>query len=159
MSPLNSEFNIRPARFPADVEQVRRLFEDYQADIQVDLCFQSFAEELAGLPGRYELVLLADGGCVALRPYAAGVVELKRLFVYPEARGRGLGAELMRQAIEWARARGYARIKLDTIRDKMPSAIRLYAALGFREVPRSGGDSTVPGLMDMELALAEGSER
>jgi GNAT superfamily N-acetyltransferase len=135
------------------------MFRDYQADIQVDLCFQSFAEELENLPGRYEMVLLAGGGCVALRPVTARVVELKRLFVYPEARGRGLGTELLRQAIAWARERGYERIKLDTIPGKMPSAIRLYEALGFREVPRNGGGSAVPGLVDMELALAEGSQR
>ncbi len=153
MSPQSFQFNIRPARFPEDAELVRRMFRDYQADIQVDLCFQSFEEELRGLPGKYELVLLAEGGCVALRPYAEGTVELKRLFVYPAARGKGLGGALLQQALDWARTHGYERVRLDTIREKMPDAIRMYKALGFRELPPTGEGTALPGLVDMELVL------
>lgn len=154
LSPRNSHFNIRPARFPDDTQQVRKLFRDYQKDIDVDLCFQSFEQELATLPGRYQVVLLAEGGCAALRPHPSGAAELKRLFVYPETRGAGLGMALIHRAIEEAKQLGYTRIFLDTIRRKMPSAIRMYQALGFVEIPARGGKTGLPDLIEMELNLA-----
>ncbi|MBX9691376.1 MAG: GNAT family N-acetyltransferase [Cyanobacteria bacterium] len=128
------------------------MFRDYQADIDVDLCFQGFEKELATLPGRYDCVLLAEGGCVALRPFGTGRVELKRLFVYPSFRGRGLGMALLQAAIGEARKLGYARMHLDTIPKKMPSAVRMYEALGFVRVPAGGGTND-PELLDMELDL------
>jgi GNAT superfamily N-acetyltransferase len=131
---------------------VRQVFRDYQADINVDLCFQSFEEELAGLPGKYVCVLLADGGCVGLRPYGGDTVELKRLFVYREARGKGLGLLLMQTAITRAVELGYKRMHLETLKTKRPSAVRMYEALGFEEVP-AGGGRTMPDLVDMELDL------
>lgn len=155
MSPQNLKFNIRPAEFPADGDRVRQMFRDYQADIQVDLCFQSFEEELASLPGKYEVVLVAEGGCVALRPYAEGTVELKRLFVYPAARGQGLGYALLCEALAWARKQGYERVRLDTIRDRMSTAIRMYEALGFREIQGKEEAAALPGLLDMELLVSD----
>ena len=131
---------------------MRQIFRDYQADIDVDLCFQSFEEELAGLPGKYVCVLLADGGCVGLRPYDADTVELKRLFVYPQARGLGLGLQLTLSAIDYARELGFVKMHLDTLKKKMPSAVRMYEALGFEEVPARGG-TRMPDLVDMELDL------
>ena|SRR5436190_2787474 len=146
------QFNIRQAAFPADTELVRRMFRDYQADIDVDLCFQSFEEELAGLPGKYQAVLIAEGGCVALRPFGPGTVEMKRLFVYPAWRGKGLGKALVEVAIDESIALGYRSMRLDTIQSKMPSAVALYHALGFEELPARGGTSG-PELLDMELDL------
>ena len=131
---------------------MRQVFRDYQADIDVDLCFQAFEEELAGLPGKYACVLLADGGCVGLRPYGGDTVELKRLFVYPEARGQGLGLLLLKEAIGLAIELGYMKLHLDTLKSKMPSAVRMYEALGFVEVP-AGGGTRMPDLVDMELDL------
>jgi putative acetyltransferase len=124
------------------------MFRDYQDDIQVDLCFQAFEQELADMPGKYQCVLLADGGCVALRPFAAGVVELKRLFVYPASRGLGLGRVLAEAAIAEAVGMGYGRMRLDTIEAKMPSAVRLYETLGFERRPPLDD-----GLLVMELDL------
>lgn len=118
----------------------------------MDLCFQGFEKELASLPGRYDCVFLAEGGCVALRPFGVGRVELKRLFVYPQFRGKGLGLALLQAAIEEARKIGYERMQLDTIPMKMPSAVRMYRALGFVEIPDGRGANS-PELLDMELLL------
>jgi ribosomal protein S18 acetylase RimI-like enzyme len=137
---------IRAATSAADIAEARALFEDYAARLGVDLCFQNFAEELAGLPGAYApprgRLLLAGSagaatGCVALRPLpgagrdrAAG--EIKRLYVRPEARGAGLGRRLAEAVLAEARAAGYRELKLDTLAT-MNAARALYAALGFRE--------------------------
>ena len=60
MNPRSLKFIIRSAQFPVDLELVRRLFCDYQADIQMDLCFQRFKQELARLRGRYVNILIAE---------------------------------------------------------------------------------------------------
>ena len=158
MNPRILKFIIRPARFPEEVDLVRSVLRDYQTDIQVDLAFQNFDKELAELPGSYDVVLLGEtvsgiAGCVGLRPDCAGVAELKRLFVYPWARGGGLGKALTVEAIDEARRRGYLRLHLDTLESKMPSALVLYRALGFRQVPGREGKQNLD-LVDLELELA-----
>jgi ribosomal protein S18 acetylase RimI-like enzyme len=126
----------------------------------VDLCFQGFDEELAGLPGGYarpggRLLVATLGaqvaGCVALRPVGGGVCEMKRLYVRPAARGNGVGRELASAAVEAARDEGYARMRLDTL-PQMVEARPLYESLGFREI-EPYYDSPVSGTRFLELAL------
>ena len=94
---------IRPAQ-PEEMDLVRVLFREYQAFIAVDLCFQSFEEELAGLPGRYAppqgaILIAGDGaGVVALRAIDPFTAEMKRLFVRPSQQGTGLGRALAQRA-------------------------------------------------------------
>lgn len=121
----------------SDVEQVRELFREYQRAIGVDLCFQGFDAELAGLPGAYApprgQILLAGGagGCVALRPFGDDdTCEMKRLYVRPAHRGTGLGRRLATAIVDEARRAGYARMRLDTLAT-MSEAIGLYESLGF----------------------------
>ena len=83
-----------------DVELVRTLFREYAESLGVDLSFQGFEEELAGLPGGYDALLVArlNGarfGCVALKRLEEGACEMKRLYVRPAVRGTGLGRALV----------------------------------------------------------------
>jgi putative acetyltransferase len=156
-NPRTLNVSIRIAAFPDDKELVQRLFQDYQTDIDVDLCFQSFSEELASLPGKYTQIWLAerDGqalGCIALRPLPDGLGEMKRLFVYPEGRGSGAGRALAQTLIQSARQLGMPAIRLDTIQTKMPSAVALYRSLGFREIAPYTVNP-MDGVLYMELAL------
>jgi putative acetyltransferase len=146
---------------PADIAIVRRLFEEYAASLNVSLCFQNFAAELAGLPGDYaaprgRLLLATIGdepaGCVALRPKGEQACEIKRLFVNPRHQGRGLGRKLAERMISEARAIGYTSMLLDTL-PSMHAAHRLYESLGF--VQREPYYPTpVGGTVFMELRLA-----
>ena len=125
-----------------DMELAASLLREYQASIGVDLGFQGFAEELAGLPGNYApprgALLIAQvgsepAGCVAMRPLDAHVVEMKRLYVRPAFRGTGVGRRLAEAIIAAAKDAGYERMRLDTIAS-MSAAIGLYRDLGFYEI-------------------------
>lgn len=109
--------------------------------LPVDLSYQGFDAELAGLPGAYRepggALLLAESaegepvGCVGMRPGPyPGTGEIKRLWVRASARGCNLGERLTRAALEAARNAGYREVYLDTL-PSMGSAQRLYARLGF----------------------------
>jgi ribosomal protein S18 acetylase RimI-like enzyme len=134
-------FDIRLAETPTEIEVTRLLFREYAAGLGVDLCFQNFEAELAGLPGAYgppagRLYLAWEGdravACAGLRPIAEGACELKRLYVRPERRGAALGRRLAERALADAEAIGYRRICLDTL-PTMRAAQRLYRELGFVE--------------------------
>jgi ribosomal protein S18 acetylase RimI-like enzyme len=152
---------IREARFPDDVELVRTMFREYADGLGIDLCFQDFDAELAGLPGKYArprgVVLLAsiDGqtlGCVAMRPIDDEACEMKRLYVRAAGRGRRIGRALAERLCECARAAGYARMRLDTL-PSMREAVGLYASLGF--VPTAPYVyNPIEGALFMERALA-----
>lgn len=138
---LPDAFQIEPVRSRADLDAVGRLFGAYAAALGVDLAFQGFEGELAGLPGRYAppagALLLArcgegrPAGCVALRPIAPeGCCEMKRLYVVPGARGHGLGRRLVEAVIRAAIAAGHREMRLDTL-PSMRGAARLYEQAGF----------------------------
>lgn len=137
------DVHLRRAEDPADTEIVRQLFREYQDAIGVDLCFQGFAAELAGLPGPYApprgglWLAQAEGravGCIALREIDAQRAEMKRLFVRPAGRGLGLGRRLVEVLVEEARRLGYRAVCLDTL-PTMRTAQALYEELGFHDIP------------------------
>jgi putative acetyltransferase len=111
---------------------VRGFLREYSDALGVDLSFQDFESELADPFGFYELVLLADDGCVALRRIDERTCEMKRLYVRPAGRGTGLGRKLAEAVIATAREHGYSRMLLDTL-PQMTAAQALYRSLGFRE--------------------------
>jgi len=128
---------IRPATID-DLDEIRAMLREYAAWLKVDLCFQNFEQELAGLPGEYAppagRLLIAEGaGCIALRQIDQEICEMKRLYVRPGNRGTGLGRSLIVAIIDEARSAGYRRMRLDTM-PKMDSAQHLYASLGFRDI-------------------------
>jgi ribosomal protein S18 acetylase RimI-like enzyme len=134
---------ILQARSESETAETRRLFQEYQEALGVDLCFQGFAAEVEMLPGAYapprgRLLLAREGdcavGCIALRPMAEAICEMKRLYVRPCARSCGVGRLLVERVIAEARAAGYERMNLDTL-PTMESALRLYQRLGFRDIP------------------------
>jgi len=139
------------------------MLEEYVEWIGLDLTFQEIDAELAGLPGEYapprgalfvaeERRLSADArsakadrllGTIGLRPlkeqacragaYDAKAGEMKRLFVRPGARGRGLAKQLIAVALAEARRLQYSEIRLDTL-PMMGDAQSLYTSLGFHDI-------------------------
>ena len=132
---------------PEELEATKGIFGEYAAQLGIDLCFQNFDAELAGLPGEYAapqgilLLAMVDGsiaGCCAMRPLHgvdySNACEMKRLYVRQVFRRLGLGRQLTEAIVDSARVAGYHHLLQDTLSD-MESARALYADLGFEAIP------------------------
>ena len=142
------------------IKIVRELFQEYSDSLGFDLCFQNFKQELESLPGEYSppagsLLLAVSGegaaGCVALRRIDNSTCEMKRLYVRPAFRGRGVGGELCRRIIAAGLELGYSSMRLDTL-SSMPAALELYRSMGFREIEQYRYNP-IEGAVFMELRL------
>jgi putative acetyltransferase len=159
-SGLNS-FDFQQAESPDQITAVRELFLEYAQSLGFSLCFQSFDQELAGLPGDYappagRLILATQGGetagCAALHKFDDEHCEMKRLYVRPQFRGRGLGWHLAKRIIVDARQTGYKYLRLDTVEPVMRTAVAMYRRLGFVEIAPYR-QNPIEGALYMELQL------
>ncbi|HXP43242.1 MAG TPA: GNAT family N-acetyltransferase [Candidatus Acidoferrales bacterium] len=150
-----------PAASVSQIAQARELFLEYAQSLGFSLCFQNFDQELAGLPGDYAppegRLLLAEyeiqlAGCVALHKLEPGVCEMKRLYLRPQFRNRGLGRALAERILTEARQIGYHRMRLDTVEPVMSDAVAMYRKLGFKEIAPYRANP-MAGAMYMELNL------
>lgn len=154
-----SEIDIEPA-FAEDLCDIRNLWREYWNSLSLAPEFQSFAEELRTLPGRYAppqgrlLLARVDGevaGTAALRPIDSVCCEAKRLYVRPHYRGSGVGYALLAELIEQARSAGYKEMYGDTL-PSMTSALRMYRQIGFSETEPYSSNPT-PGAIFVKLSL------
>lgn len=159
--PVLKVLTFAQAESPAQIAQARELFLEYAQSLGFSLCFQDFDKELAGLPGNYSppegRLLLAEfngqlAGCVALHQLQTDICEMKRLYLRPQFRGKGLGRALAERIIAEARQIGYQRMRLDTVEPIMKDAVVMYRKLGFKEIPPYR-ENPIAGAMYMELEL------
>lgn len=166
---------IRQATTLDDIEAFIDCLDAYMEWLDEDVSFQGYDDEKKSLPGAYvppsgALLLATDSetdeilGCIAIRPlkvdpgYAhtlgegSKCCEMKRLFVYPKARGRQVARLLIRESTTRAREGGYDAVVLDTL-PKMKAALALYASEGFEEISPYY-DSPLSGTVYLRKALA-----
>ena len=151
---------VSEAAAAADFAAGRALFEEYAAQLKIDLCFQGFAAELDQLAQLYapptgSLLLARRGdrpvGCGAIRRLSGQSCEMKRLYIRPADRGAKLGRVIAQALLVRARALGYTSVRLDTLAEMIP-ARALYRSLGFREIAPYY-DNPLPQVVYMELDL------
>lgn len=156
----NKVVKICEALSPPELDLVRQLWREYWQSFGLSMDFQGFGRELEGLPGAYGagggalLLAISDdqaAGTIALRRLDAASGELKRLYIRPQFRGRGLGRRLVEAAIERARSFRYQRLYGDTL-PVMTDALSLYKRLGFERVPAYSADPTA-GAIYLKLKL------
>ena len=140
----------------ADYRKALAVTRAYTDWLGVDLGFQDIDRELANFnqvyaPPRGFYLLAREGvevaGGVGLRVLGpdSDIAEMKRLYVYDEFKGKGVGEQLCRVLLDRARGLGYERVRLDTL-PVMGSAHKLYEKLGFsaiepyRHTPVSGAE-------------------
>jgi len=154
-------FSVAQAETPSQISQARELFLEYAQSLGFSLCFQNFDEELASLPGDYAppegRLVLAEyesqlAGCVALHKLEPNICEMKRLYLRPQFRGKGLGRVLAERIMTEARHIGYSRMRLDTVEPVMKDAVVMYRKLGFKEIAPYRANP-IAGAMYMELEL------
>lgn len=155
-----SNATLRIAERPSEIDAFRTLCRAYAASLPFSLDYQGFEAEMASLPGKYApprgaLFVAWDGGApvgiVAVRALPedslvptdpgerSAIAELKRMYVDPAARGRGIGRLLGEAAVEFARRAGYRAIWLDSEPD-FAAALAVYRALGFGPIERYNRD-------------------
>ena len=155
--------SLAQAETPADIDLAHTLFQEYAAGLGISLCFQNFDQELANLPGDYappsgRLLIARVGGevagCIALRKLNHDICEMKRLYLRPKFRGKGLGGKLVGAILSEAKQIGYSRMRLDTLPGRMDKAIDLYRSIGFKEIAPYY-DNPSADVLYMELALGD----
>lgn len=126
-----------------DFDNAAKLFLEYSEWLGIDLGFQGFTQELQQLPIMYGgtkgiIILCKNEGvvvaCVGVRRFADEIGEIKRMYVKPAYRRKGIAAELLKRALEFAVKAGYHKVVLDTL-DTMTPAMNLYLKNGFEKVP------------------------
>jgi ribosomal protein S18 acetylase RimI-like enzyme len=145
------DITVAAAETPEDIESVRSLFREYAEFMGFELCFEGFDKEMENLPGAYappggELLLCRVGGepagCVATCRFGPAIAELKRLYVRPDFREMKIGRNLTWLAMGMAGEAGYASIRLETVPDRMETAVGMYEKLGFEKSPCPEGTDT-----------------
>ena len=139
-SNASASVRLLQAATPREWDEARRLVREYAASLGVDLSFQDFAAELQHFGTEYAppggaFILAEERGqylaCIGVRQFAADTGEIKRLYVVPAARGRGLGRVLVQRIVAVAREIGYRSLLLDTL-PFMKEAQALYSSFGFK---------------------------
>ena len=131
---------MRIAAEPFDSPDAVALCDAQQADIRARYGFRDTEPGVKPSAADVTVFLVArddDGtplGCGALRGLDGGVVELKRMYTVPAARGRGVGRAVLTALEDEARARGFTLARLET-GDRLPEAHRLYARAGYAPIP------------------------
>jgi putative acetyltransferase len=133
---------IKHCATESDFSSALQITKDYIRWLNMDLSFQGIDKEFSNFASMYGppngLFLLAWhrgelGGGIGLRILEAKICEMKRLFVYEQFQGKGLGRSLCTELIQESIKLGYETMRLDTL-EQMKAAIRLYENLGFKEI-------------------------
>lgn len=147
-----STYSIRKIT-PEDNQQVKKVIKSVLVemgvpkvgtayeDVSLDDMFETYNKD------RMEYFVVEENnkiiGCAGIAPLQGGdpeICELQKMYFLPEARGRGIGAEMMKKCLDYAREEGFEQCYLETL-PYMESARKLYGRTGFRSLEKPMGDT------------------
>jgi GNAT superfamily N-acetyltransferase len=91
-------------------------------------------------------------GCGAIKAFDANTMEIKRMYVKPESRGKGIASKILSELEAWASELSYNKCLLET-GIKQPEALRLYTKNGYERIPNYGQYSDIIGSLCFEKEL------
>ncbi len=157
---MAEDYWIRPAG-PADHEGVARELAEYFAFLGEEVDASGIDHDVVDWQAHYDgiagvMLIVVDPagqivGTAGVRRLEAGVTELKRMWLRPACRGRGLARRLMDRVLEEARALGGRVLRLDSER-RLEAAVRLYRSYGFQEIPDYNHNPLAELWMELRLA-------
>ncbi|HXH69199.1 MAG TPA: GNAT family N-acetyltransferase [Pyrinomonadaceae bacterium] len=129
-------------RTNSDNSDFRELVALLDADLQIrDGAEHSFYAQFNKIDKIREVIVAYENekavGCGAFKEYSAGAAEIKRMFVHPEKRGRGIAGKILTELETWAKELNFSECVLET-GVKQPEAIRLYQKSGYEVIPSYG---------------------
>lgn len=136
---MTSLFLTRTDTDNPDFRALVRRLDEYLMNVDGD--DHAFYDQFNQLTGITHVVVAYTNdepvGCGALKPFATGVMEVKRMFVQPAHRGRGVAQKIVAELEQWAHEDGYTEFVLETGK-KQTAAIRLYEKCGYVPIPNYG---------------------
>ena len=91
-------------------------------------------------------------GCGAIKEYAPSTMEVKRMYILPESRGKGIATNILSELENWAAELGYEKCILETGK-KQPEAIGLYVKNRYKMIPNYGQYATIENSLCFEKRL------
>jgi GNAT superfamily N-acetyltransferase len=155
--PTAPEFRLADPADPAARELVRAMEEEIEtlyADRPGTIhSVPAPVEQMRPPAGAFVLVVEADEpvGCGGVKPLGETTCEIKRMYLRPEVRGRGIAAGLLAALEVRARGLGYSHVRLDT-GDRQGAAKYLYESRGYREIPDYNGNTAARHWYEKALA-------
>jgi putative acetyltransferase len=150
------EIRPEPLDSPVALELIAALNEELSRDYPPAQRFHSLAaDEVAEGSGAFLVAWLdsAPAGCGAVRLISPGVAELKRMYVVPAVRGRGVSRAILSELETRAGALGATRVVLET-GDKADAALSLYESTGYLRIPCFGAYAASPTSICFEKRIA-----
>jgi putative acetyltransferase len=161
---MAENFQIRRAG-PADHDGVTRELMEYFAFLGEEVDASGLDHDVADWPAEYDgvagvMLVVADPadrvvGTAAVRRLAPEVIELKRMWLRPACRGRGLGRRLMARVLDEAQALGGRVLRLDS-EQRLEAAVHLYRSYGFQEIPDYNRNPRADVWMELRLDVGRG---
>jgi len=123
-------------------EDFRKLVTELDKDLAIrDGDEHAFFAQYNKIANIAHVVVAYDGdepvGCGAIKHYAPGTMEVKRMYVPPAMRGRGIAGQVLTELERWTVELGYTMCILET-GEKQPEAIRLYTKSNYDIIPNYG---------------------
>jgi putative acetyltransferase len=148
---------IKCIRTNSDQPDFRKLVRELDADLSIrDGADHAFYDQFNKIDKiKYAIVAYEDGiavGCGAIKEYSPEAMEVKRMYVLPELRGRGIASAILKELEHWAAELHFKKCLLETGK-KQPEAIRLYQKNRYEIIPNFGQYQGVENSLCFEKLL------